>query len=241
MKKIIALLLILCSSVGLNAYALSDSFLNINTTATEEYTPNVAEITFSVETKDKNASIATEKNKTISKNVMEILKKQIDTSNGDNIKTGNFNVSPQYYYKDGKSHFENYKVENTFMVKTKDITKIGDLISLALQNGVNEVRNLSFSLENTDTYCTELMGRAAKAAKVRANSIAKAMDSRIKGVKNVSVSCSSENNYGHAPYRNMYMSAKMMDSAAGAETSAVPIEAGILKLNATFNGSFLMK
>jgi len=241
MKKIVALLLILFSCVSLNAYARSGGSLDISTSATEEYTPNAVEITFTVETKDKNAGVAAENNKKIANEAVEIIKKELNTSKGDTIKTRGYNVSPHYYYKDGKSIFEYYQVTNTFVVKLKDINKIGDIVNLALKNGVNEVSNLAFSLENSESYCTELMSKAAKSARTRANAIAKSMENRIVGVQNVSVSCSNENNYRSVPYRNYYMSAKADMAADESMGAGVPIEAGVLKINASFRGTFIMK
>ena len=240
MKKIIALLLILFSFIGLKTYAKSGGSLDISTNASEEYPPNVVEITFAVETKNKDASVASEENKKISNNAIEVIKKELNTSKGDTIKTKGFNVSPQYHYKDNQRIFDYYQVTNTFTVRLKDISKIGDITSLALKNGVNEVNNLYFSLDGSETYCTELMSRAAKSAKVRANAIAKAMDNKVVGIQNVSVSCSNESNYRSIPYRNYLMSAKAdsMEQSAGA---SVPIEAGILKIQASFNGTFIMK
>ncbi len=239
MKRTITLLLMFVFCLGTYVYAREGSSLNINTTAYEEYTPNVAEITLTVDTKNKNAAVAANENKRIANNAIEIIKKELDTQNGDGIKTRGYNVSPQYQYKDGKSILTGYKVTNSFTVKIKDVAKIGDIINLALNNGVNEVDSLNFSLEGAEQYCNELMARAAKSARERAEVVAKAMNNKIKGVQHASVSCSDQSHFNNvAPYR--MLNAKTMDSAGFAE-NAVSVEAGSLKINASFNGTFLLK
>ena len=48
---------------------------------------------------------ATLMNKDISEKVYDLLKGMINTSNGDYIKTSNFNASPVYIYKDNQGIF----------------------------------------------------------------------------------------------------------------------------------------
>ena len=80
-------------------------FISINTSANAEIIPDIAEISIAVVTSDhKSMQKATLQNKEISDKVISTLKSMINTSNGDYIKTSNFNASPIYIYNGNKNH-----------------------------------------------------------------------------------------------------------------------------------------
>ena len=82
--------------------------ISISTSAEADVAPDVADISFSVVTTDnKSMQKATLVNKDISEKVYNILKEQINTANGDYIKTSNYNASPVYVYKDKKQVLDN--------------------------------------------------------------------------------------------------------------------------------------
>ena len=95
----IAILSLLVGSANLATFAFGQiterGKISVNTTADMEITPDVAEISFAVKTNDeKSMQKATLENKEISDKVFSILKSMIDASNGDYIKTSDFNASP---------------------------------------------------------------------------------------------------------------------------------------------------
>ena len=73
--------------------------------ATEEAVPNMAKITLSVETSDKDIAKVTEANKKAANDSITAVKKLLNTEKGETVKTLAFNVSPEYKYKDGTRMF----------------------------------------------------------------------------------------------------------------------------------------
>ena len=237
MKKLILILALMLFYVSYaNILSNDGGSLHIYTNAYQSYVPNTVEITFSIETEDKSAQIASDKNKEIANKALDAVKKHL--TDKDMVRTSGFNVSAQYNWVNNKRTFENYRAINTFMVRLKDTSKLGDVINSAMQAGVTRVGDLNYSLEETDGYCTELISRAGKTAKERANTIAKTMGYRVTGLKNASTSCSVEGQSSYSRYNSVMMSAKSMDSAEGV---SVPAESGTLKINASFNGDFIIK
>ncbi|MBE7705839.1 MAG: DUF541 domain-containing protein [Cyanobacteria bacterium SIG30] len=236
-KTLLALLFSIILSSSCFAAVVNDKgIIGITTNAYEEYSPNVVEISFGVETQDKNSTVASNKNKEITKKVLTEVKKYLKTEAGDNIKTIGFNVYAQYNYNNGKKTFKHYSATNSFKVKLKDITKVGDVINAAVEAGVTNVNNLSYSLENTDAHCTELIGKAGLVAKERADKVAKTLGYKVSGIKNAITGCSTEQNLTTArPY--------LLKNSASSDSQeiSVPTEAGSVKIYANFNADFYLQ
>ena len=206
--------------------------------ATEEATPNMAKITLSVETSDKDITKATEVNKTAANNSIAAVKKLLNTQNGETVKTLAFNVNPEYKYKDGTRIFVQYTARNSYEVKIKDVSKLGKIISAALANGANVVSNLSYSLDTNEEACNKLIKQASALAKTKAESAASALGTGITGVKYANIQCNT--NEFHQPRYNM--SLKSAGNAMAMEdAAAVPTEEGTIKFRATVDASFFVK
>lgn len=215
--------------------------ISVNTTANAEVAPDVAEISFTVRTSDlKSMQKATAMNKEISDKVFAELSALINKQNGDYIKTSNFSANPIYTYRDKKQVLDKYEVTNSVIVHTKSIDKVGKMIDKAIISGATNVGSLNFSVSNYDTKCDELITQASKKARARADMIARAVNSSVIGVNNISTSCSA-NNYSQPRF---YMAKNMVaDVAAGAsaEESSTTISNGSVKVNANVNASFFVK
>lgn len=248
MKKILTLAFIAVTVLGLQAYTADTTkelgYISVNTTAEVSVTPDTAEVSIAVITEDnKSMQTATQKNREISEKVITALKSMINTSNGDYIKTSNFNATPIYTYtKDNKKVLNKYQVSNSVIVHTKSTDKIGTMIDKSLTLGATNVNSLNFSLSNYDNQCTGLIEQASRKAKARVDAAAKSIPATIAGIKSMNISCSSGNSV-RPQYRvmksNMLMSAGAEDSAA--QETSISIEEGIIKLNANVNATYYVK
>ena len=247
MKKYLTSLLVLsiiAGSTSLSAQAINlekeRGKISVNTSANTEVAPDVAEISFAVQTSDiKSMQKATLENKEISDKVFAQLKSMINTENGDYIKTQDFSAQPVYSYLNSKKIFEKYEVSNRVIVHTKSIDKVGLMIDKAIQTGATNVDNLSFSLSNYESQCNDLISIATKKAKSRADVIASALGTTVDGISNISTSCST-NNYN--PPR-LYMAKNMISDVAAEMSSgsgATTISNGVVKVNANVNASFFV-
>lgn len=247
MKKILTSMLVLSVIAGtssISAQAIGSDkdrgIISVNTSANTEIAPDVAEISFAVQTFDtKSMQKATLENKEISDKVFAQLKSMINTENGDYIKTSDFSAQPIYSYQNSKKVFEKYEVSNRVIVHTKSINKVGQMIDKAILAGATNVDNLSFSLSNYESQCNDLISIATKKAKSRANVIASALGTTVDGISNISTSCST-NNYN--PPR-LYMAKNMISDVAAEMSSgsgATTISNGVVKVNANVNASFFV-
>ncbi len=216
-------------------------YISVSTNANTEIAPDVAEISIAVQTYDnKSMQKATLQNKEISDKVIAALKSMINTSNGDYIKTSDFNASPIYTYSGNKRNLDKYQVSNSVIVHTKSIDKVGNMIDKAIALGATNVNSLSFSVSSYEDKCNDLLELASKRARLRAEAVAKVVPTSITGIRTMDVSCSA-NNAVRTQYR--FMKSNMLMDAAGAapEASSTSIESGVIKIFANVNASYFVK
>ena len=219
MKKLLVLTLItgiFASTVAVSQAAIQGSergYISVSTNANTEVAPDVAEISFAVQTFDtKSMQKATQLNKEASDKVLSVLGSMLDPKNGDFIKTSDFSAQPIYTYSGSKRNFDKYEVSNRVIVHTKSLDKVGEMIDKAIAAGATNVDNLNFSISTYDNQCNELLGIATKKASTRSPRFYMA--------------------------KNMLADAVAESSAAGTSTS---ISGGVIKINANVNASFFVK
>ena len=165
----------------------------------------------------------------------------INTSNGDYIKTADFNASPIYSYNGNKKTLDKYQVSNSVIVHTKNIDKVGAMIDKSIALGATNINSLNFSLSSYENQCNDLITLAANRAKDRANAAVKTIPSTITGLKNMDVSCSANNSY-RPQYRMLKSNMMMADGAVAAEAAPqTTIEQGVVKIYANVNASYYVK
>lgn len=244
MKKVLLSIALLglvlgCTSVQAISETIERGYISISTSANTELAPDVAEVSIAVQTFDsKSMQKATLENKEISDKIITALKSMINSENGDYIKTADFNASPLYSYSGSKRSLDKYQVQNSVIIHTKSIDKVGAMIDKAISLGATNVNSLNFSVSNYENQCNSLLAIAAKKAKDRANAAAKTIPTTVTGLRSMDVSCSA-NESSRTQYRMMFM-AKNMD-AVGAESSSTSIEKGVIKVFANVNASFFVK
>lgn len=219
-------------------------YVSVSYTAEKEVAPDTVQVSIAIKTDDKKSmQEAVRKNKEISDKVYSYLKGMITPANGDYIKTANFSATPNYKYESGKRFFDKYTVSNNIIVHTKSLDKISIIIEKSINLGATDVNSLDFSLSEKDAQCGELLTKASKQARKRAEIVAAASGSSITGIKNIDTSCTVNRAGNFAYARNTLMMAK---SAGAMEDSAVPesapnIEAGVIKVYSSVNASYYLK
>lgn len=220
---------------------IEKGYISVSTSANSEIVPDVAEVSIAIQTSDnKSMQKATLQNKEISEKVISTLKSLINTSNGDYIKTANFNASPIYIYNGNKRILDKYQVSNSVVVHTKNIDKVGSMIDKSIELGATNVNSLNFSVSSYENKCNELITLAANRAKERANAALKTIPTSIAGIRTMDASCNANNSY-QPQYR---MLKSNLATGARADEVAAPqttIEQGVVKIYANVNASYFVK
>jgi len=155
----------------------------------------------------------------------------------EDIQTVSYTIYP--VYDDNTRPFgvkiKYYQVTSMVTVTVRDITRTGEVIDLAVNNGANQVSSVGFSLspEKEKGLRSQALTQAIANARTDADVTAAATGVAITGVKSVNVGSV----YVPVYYDNRYVSATEMKPAA-APTS---IEAGQITVTAQVSISYLIK
>ncbi len=212
------------------------SSISVTGQASDNFMPDTVFITISVETVKKTVSESVADNSQKAEKVVNELKKLINETDGDYIKTTSYSVDPVWdYNKDkNKNILTGYKAINQITVKTKQIKTAGKIIDSAVNNGANNIQNLNFAIENNKQYCKALLVKAAQSAKDQAEVVAKTLGYSIEGVGSASVSCGTESSYSY------YNKSLWMTASVESATASTPVESGTIKMNASVNANFYL-
>jgi len=194
-------------------------------------TPDLANISFSVETMASTASDAVKENAEKTSKVLKTLKTQIGKD--DKMSTAGYNLSPVYEYNNQtkKSEFNGYRATNVIMVKTYNLNNLGNLIDSAATAGSNNIQGLSFDTTKRDKYRREALVEAVVDAKTTADTVTNAAGVQITKILRISPSY----DYPIPVYRDFSPSTI---APPPPPSPATPIEAGEISINASVNMVF---
>ena len=193
--------------------------------------PDIAQFSLSVVTEGGKALKAIQdENTTKMNNAIEFLKlKNIDSKD---IATQAYLVTPRHQYfdcsqqvsKDGGGvcpppEIVGYTVQQSAIVKVRDFSVIGDLLSGVVDKGANSVSQLSFTVDDPTALENEAREEAIRNAQDKAESVARAGDFRLGRLLAI-----NEGGLAGQPYA--YYSMTEADYGKGGAAPAPSIEPG---------------
>jgi uncharacterized protein len=135
--------------------------------------PDEVLLTLGVETSDKDLGTAKRQNDERVKKVLALATESgIDPKD---VQTEYINIEPRYRYSDDQNVFIGYFVRKTILVTLKDISRFEDLLSTALESGVNYVHGVEFRTTELRKYRDQARALAIQAAKEKAAALAEAL------------------------------------------------------------------
>jgi uncharacterized protein YggE len=87
------------------------------------------------------------------------------------IQTYDYAVYPMYDYTEGRQILRGYGVVHSFLITIRDIENAGRIIDMSVQNGANEIGQLTFSVEDPSRYYGTALSRALEDADRKAAAI----------------------------------------------------------------------
>ena len=159
--------------------------------------PDVAEFSFSVVTETgKEMGVGVAENTKKLNGAIAFLKAQGVAPK--DITTQQYSLNPRYQYPDCSKinpcpppEIAGYSISQSVVVKGRDITKVGDLLSGVVKNGANSVSQFTMVIDDPDVYQAKARLDAILKAKVKAQTISDASGlklGRLIGVEDGGVS-----------------------------------------------------
>lgn len=191
----ITLLIILVSLVG--CQQKQENTINVDGNAELIVEPDEAEVWAGISiVKDTAEEAQNEANKVINKIIDGLRYKGFSEKD---IETENLNLYEERTWteKEG-SKVIGWRATQNLKIKTKDMTKVGTIVDVAVKNGANQINNINFGLseEKEQEYKQKALAEATKNAKSKAETIAASLDVKLGKIKSV-----SESSFDYIPYR----------------------------------------
>ncbi len=147
--------------------------------------PNIAEIRIGLISEGKDLIELQKENSEKFNKVINFLKSQgIEEKD---ISTENYSITPKYKYGQ-VAEIVGYTINQSFSVKIRDLRKIGEILSGAVQNGANNIYGPNFTIDDEKIYLDKAREKAIKEAKEKAEKIAKTAGFRLGKIVNITES-----------------------------------------------------
>ena len=198
------------------------SVAGVNGGSVVKAAPDQAWITFATESRSRNPKEAQAANTKAMTAVQQAL-----TAAGipkDAVRTLSYDLQLESDWVNGRQVPRGYVARNLIEVRLDDISRVGEVIDLAVTSGVNSVHGVRFDLKNRATLERDALRRATADARQRAEAAAAGAGRTIDRVIRIEEP-------GNRPFPPP-MPMMMQRSAMAAEKADVPIVAGEIEIRA---------
>jgi len=133
-------------------------------------TPDRAWVQVTAESRAKNPRDAQKLNSEVMSAVLQKLKGAGLQS--DAIQTRGYDLQPEYDYHEGRQTLRGYVARNSLELRVDELSRVGELLELAVSSGATSVGNVRFDLKDRDAVEREALRLAVDDARKRADAAA---------------------------------------------------------------------
>jgi uncharacterized protein YggE len=185
--------------------------------------PDLAWVTFAVESRSKNPKEA----QTLNAKSMTSVQDRLLAAGipKDAIRTLGYNLHLESDWVNGRQVPRGYVARNTIEVRLDEIMRVGEVIDLAISSGANNVHGVRFDLKQREALEREALKRATADARARAEAAAAGVGATIGRVVRI-----------EEPSRTVYpppMPAMREMAMQDAGAPATPVIAGEIEIRST--------
>lgn len=226
---------------GGNGDGINDGYISVSGSATINVSPDIANVSFGLSTKEKTAQAAKEANDAMLKNLNEVLKRyEIKETE---LSMNYINIRPYYEYRGNSNQLAGYVAQKTITIKIKEIEKYNSFVDDLLKIGISEINSVDFAVEDIKTARNQARIKAVESAREKAELFASSISKQIVDVIEISESDISVR-YSQANYKSNYrgmLHTAMKDSDAVTGGDGIEEERGNIAVSASVSVVFVMK
>ena len=229
-------LLLLIPFLTATAPAQADSgmlrSISVTGTAREEIAPDQAILSGQVISRAKQLASAKTANDKMAERVLAVAK-QFDIPQQD-VSASNVYISPEYNYNNTakKQELVGYVVSRNLSITMKKLDIHEQLLSELIENGIDQVNGVSFSIGKPEERADLLRVKAVENARSRAAQLAAAAGAKLGKVISISMNGAAQ------PPMMPVMGRAMMAKADMAESSVAPSLPGMTSLSESVSVTF---
>lgn len=204
----------------------------VNSSEEVAVVPDIAEIVYSVRTKDSTAAGCRQKNAEAVSQVIEQLK-SLNVEEAS-IQTSDYYMNPVYNYSGNTPRLTGYEAISTLTVSDLPIDNLDEILEKSVTSGINTIQSITYQASQYDKSYQEALKKAVASAREKAQVLATASGAEIGNVisiqENSGYSEARYTDYARSGQMNSLMEAKQ-DAAAdtsGIMPGEIQVEAGIV-------------
>lgn len=129
----------------------------------------------------------------------------------DDITLGWFSITTVYDHVDGRRTFRGYQVSHDLSITVREIDRTGALLSIAVHSGADDVREVSFSVEDPGPWTDRARERAYENARHKAEELARLAGAELGPVRSMRETTYEPVEVEHHEFRALSASASMAD------------------------------
>lgn len=183
--------------------------------------PDIAEVVYSVRTKDNEAAGCQQKNSESVSQVIALLESLgvEETS----IQTSDYYMNPIYNYSGSTPRLTGYEAVTTLTVSDLPIDNLENILSQSVSGGINTVQSITYQASRYDESYQEALKKAVASGYEKAKVLADASGARVGNV----ISIQETSGYSQARYTD-YARSNMMNSYGAMKEAALEDSAAIM-------------
>jgi len=199
---------------GISGCTQEDNVINTQGNSEVNVDPDEAEVVVGISILKDSAADAQNEANTVTNNIINSLKAE-GIPEGS-IQTEQLSLYEEYDWSKETRETLGWRATQTLRVKTTDLSNVGTIVDIAVENGANQISSIDFGLssEKEQEYKTEALADATKNAKEKAETIASSLGAKLGNIKSV-----SESGFYYTPYR--YAMEEVAGAKAVSEAAAV--------------------
>lgn len=202
--------------------------LNLSAYGEVKAAPDMATISFGVQTEAPTAQQAMRDNATRMTQVMAALRRAGIAER--DVQTSGLNLSAQYdYVQNEPPKLRGYQAVNRVTVIINDLTKVGTTADAVVAAGVNQIDGISFGLKDPTVAENQARQMAVRALQAKAQLYAQALNVQLAGIRNLS------EGGGYSPEPQPMFAVRAM---AMREDASTPVAAGELTIRIDITGVY---
>lgn len=195
--------------------------ITVNSSEHVSVVPDIAEVVYSVRTKDSTASGCQQKNSANVGQVIELLKSLGIAESS--IQTSDYYMNPVYNYSSGSAVLAGYEATTTLTVSDLPIDELDDILAQSVSGGINTVQSITYQASEYDESYQEALKKAVASAYEKAQVLAAASGSTVGPV----ISIQEISGYSDARYTD-YARSNQINSLSSAKEEALADTAGMM-------------
>jgi uncharacterized protein len=220
MRTLIAIALTLCAAAASAQTAELRDLVVTTGEAVVHRAPDRAFVTLTVETRAKNPRDAQRQNAEAMTAVQQRLA-QASVSK-DAVRTLGYDLQQEFDFPQGRRVPREFVARNAVEVRVDDITRVGELLDVAVQGGATAVGGVRFDVQDRESVEKEAVRLAVVDARTRAEAAASGAGRSLDRVIKIEDARESA----------VIMQRPMMSMARAPDAATTPVEPGLIEVRA---------